>query len=185
MITAATSKYVSASSPPTRTTADQQPGRERADRDQRVHRRREMPRALQRRAVEADARSRRRRVSRARARPTPSRRTEAAGPWRSARAAQSARRRRRAAGEDRDRLVVVVMRARASSRDGAWYPAASTAETRSSTRRAGSQCTVACSVAKLTDASTPSSLLSLRSMRSRTTAHVMPSRSRRTSLQAP
>ena len=52
---AATSKYVSASRPATRTTADHGPGREGSERDQRVHRRREMPRVPERHAVEAEA----------------------------------------------------------------------------------------------------------------------------------
>ena len=84
MTTAATSKYVSASSPATSTTVDQRPGGERADRDQRVHRRRAVARALQRGAMERRARARGRPASRARTRPTPSPRTAAAAPSRAA-----------------------------------------------------------------------------------------------------
>ena len=76
---------------------DGRPGErgERADRDQRVHRRRAVARVHERRPVERPAAPERRSASRARARPTPSRRTGAAGSSRAARAERSALRRRR------------------------------------------------------------------------------------------
>ena len=117
MITAATSKYVSASRPPSEDDRRPEPGRERADRDQRVHRRGEMARALRAPRGGSRARSRRRPASRARARPTPSRRTGAAGPSRAARAgavsATATTSRRRSIG---DRLVVVMVPPGSSTR---------------------------------------------------------------------
>ncbi len=177
MITAPTSKYVSASMPPMRTTADQRPGGERADRDERVHRCQRRGARSARPPGGTASRPRARPASAGRAPPTPSRRTAARAPSRAASAARSARAATSSrTGRPGSWCAVCAVDVRAVS--GRPRPPVRDRRPR---RGQGRRRTVASSVAKLTaQALTPSTPESVFSTRDAQPAQVMPSMSSRT-----
>ncbi len=153
------------------------PGGERAERDQRVHRRGAVA-GVRERARWNRARRRRRPASRARARPTPSRRSGAAAPSRAQRAGPSGATARASRVRTRPGRVRRSAPGRAAARRGSRSPRRSRSARRPP-RTPVEATPRGRSVAKLTVASTPSSLLSFRSIRAAQEAQVMPSRSSR------
>ena len=176
MITAATSKYVSASRPRDEDDDRPAPRGQRPDRDERVHRRRAVTRVRNAARWNGQPPQSTTGVGERERDPLPAVELERRH-HREQRERQRSARTRRRGGAAAHRPACV--RGALASRCGA-VARGPTAATSSSTVTRSGRTDRRRSMAKLTVASTPSSLFSLRSMREAQDAQVMPSRSRRT-----